>query len=185
MRHFIYTTVILLSLTHAALAQNPVPQPFYIGVAGSLLTDNYGGNASNQMNFSPSVHLGWQCSDSFAAELSRATTEDFETRNDLTYDGIDIETTMVTLKHYPVPHHQTRGFFGFGMGIMEVETHSNSRQKQDKDDLTEPCAQIVAGVEHHLDTPVSFTGEVAYITGMENLDNVDYFSWSLGLRYRF
>lgn len=188
MRHRILMFSILtfcgLSLAFTAGATE-VKKPFTVGAAIGYAVENFNVDPNQDNTFSGHVNVGYRWMDALATELQFDHMRKFDVENPFSKDSLDINTYILMVKYYPPFGDVTRAYLGMGIGLMDVTVNFKAGEVGTVENRTRACGRLGFGLERSLTENWILEGAAGYVGGHDGLDDIDYFTWHAGLKYRF
>ena len=165
---------------------------FYIGIGGSVALENFeedydvspatSETLDREESWGVNGKVGYYMSPSFAIELDYSYLFEFE------WDQEQIEVNVMTI----MP--QIKGCVGtgnaslfgiLGIGYMDVEVDEEVVSPLTSIDKSDVCIKLGVGVDYFVNKYLSIGFETDYVYGLGDLDEVEYWNFSLGVCYYF
>ena len=160
-------------------AQQADVKKFYVGAGGSYAIEDFdGGDFDN--SWGVNVKFGYNLHPLVDIEFDFDYLNEFEDRG---YD-LNIMTYMIALKGYfPISTEKVKLSVVVGGGIMYADL--DSEVSAYLPDETELCAKIGLGLDFFATPDISFGIEGNYTLGFNDLEEIRYFNFTLGVAYHF
>lgn len=178
----------------------------YIGIGGSYVIENFDVKPENILGttYDPdfddtrgvNVKIGNHFTEWFSLEFDYDYLFDFESEKTLNIIGLPVKTelnaqinTYMIVAKFSAGSMMVQPFLVAGGGMMNVEADAKASALEtsafDSDSETDPCAKAGLGLNFFLNDNVSIEMEGAHVWGFNDLDEIRYFSLTLGLGYHF
>ncbi|MCW7754218.1 porin family protein [Desulfobotulus sp. H1] len=191
MRNWILGSVVLalccFTLPFSAAASS-VDKPFTVGAAIGYAVENFNVDPDQDNTFAAHANIGYRWTDALATEFQFDHMRKFDVDNPFSKDSLDINTYILLMKYYPPFGDVTRAYLGVGVGLMDVTVNFKSGEIKTPgyvSNRTRACGKLAMGLERSLTDHWILEGAAGYVGGHDGLDDIDYFTWHLGLKYRF
>jgi opacity protein-like surface antigen len=188
MRHriLVLSMLILCGLSFSlAAGAAEIKKPFTVGAAVGYAVQNFNVDPNQDNTFAGHVNIGYRWMDSLATELQFDHMRKFDVDNPFSKDSLDINTYILMFKYYPPFGDVTRAYLGLGVGLMDVTVNYNPGEVRGIGSRTRACGKLGVGLERSLTENWILEGAAGYVGGHDGLDDIDYFTWHAGLKYRF
>ena len=184
-KYFFFPALLMVIFFSTSLyAQQADVKKFYVGAGGSYAIEDFGDGDFDDGDFDNSwgvnVKAGYNLHPLLDIEFDFNYLNKFEDRG---YD-LNIMTYMIALKGYfPISTEKVKLSVVVGGGMMyaaldpEVSVYSP--------DDTELCAKVGLGLDFFATPDISFGIEGNYTLGFNDLEEVRYFNFTLGVAYHF
>lgn len=164
----------------------------YIGIGGSVALENF----EEDYDVSPGTHetldreeswganakVGYYISPSFSIELDYSYLFEFEWDQ----DQIDVNITTIMPQIKGCVGTEDTSLFGvLGIGYMSVDVDEEIVSPLTSIDKSDVCIKLGVGVDYFVLKYLSIGIEGDYVYGLGDLDEVEYWNFSLGVCYYF
>ena len=207
-KYFFFTALLMVIFFSTALyAQQADVKKFYVGAGVSYAIEDFGdadfdGGDFDVSDFDNSwglnVKVGYNLHPLLDIEFDFDYLDKFEYSDEFELLGINIEgkadlnimTYMIALKGYfPISTEKVKLSVVVGGGIMYAEIDSKVRVNGSSIsysyDETELCGKIGLGLDFFATPDISFGIEGNYTLGFNDLEEIRYFNFTLGVAYHF
>ncbi|WP_179953168.1 porin family protein [Desulfobotulus mexicanus] len=184
---FTFTVICSLALVFSASAAS-VEKPFTIGAAIGYAVENFNIDPDQDNSFAAHVNIGYRWMDALATEFQFDHMRKFDVDNPFSRDSLDVNTYILMFKYYPPFGEVTRAYLGLGVGLMDVTVNYKGGEEKLPgyvSNRTRACGKLGMGLERSISEHWILEGAAGYVGGHDGLDEIDYFTWHLGLKYRF
>ena len=192
-RSFIAISLLIGCLAFFANPANAVEKKYYVGVAGSNQGINFDDNV---VDWDDST---WGVNAKFGYRLTPAVSFQFDVDWIPDVDGIlksdpslgaevEVQTAILSFKGYFPTSKPVKPFIIAGFGIMHYDVDLNDKTlplTEFKDDETDLCLKIGAGIDVFINQSFSIGLEGNYTAGRDKVEDVEYWNLSLGAAYHF
>ena len=197
-KYFFFTALLMVTFFSTSLyAQEADVKKFYVGAGGSYAFEDFdGGDFDN--SWGVNVKFGYNLHPLLDIEFDFDYLDKFEYSDEFEFSGMNIEgnadlnimTYMIALKGYfPISTEKVKLSVVVGGGIMYAEIDSkvsvNGSSISYSYDETELCGKIGLGLDFFATPDISFGIEGNYTLGFNDLEEIRYFNFTLGVAYHF
>ena len=197
-KYFFFTALLMVIFFSTSLyAQQADVKKFYVGAGGSYAIEDFdGGDFDNSWGVNAKV--GYHLHPLLDIEFDFDYLNEFEDRDEFELLGINFEgkadlnimTYMIALKGYfPISTEKVKLSVVVGGGIMYAEIDSTVRVNGSSIsysyDETELCGKVGLGLDFFATPDISFGIEGNYTLGFNDLEEIRYFNFTLGVAYHF
>ena len=197
-KYFFFTALLMVICFSTSLyAQQADVKKFYVGAGGSYAIEDFdGGDFDN--SWGVNVKAGYNLHPLLDIEFDFDYLNKFEDRDEFELLGINFEgkadlnimTYMIALKGYfPISTEKVKLSVVVGGGIMYADLDSKVRVNGSSIsysyDETELCGKVGLGLDFFATQDISFGIEGNYTLGFNDLEEVRYFNFTLGVAYHF
>lgn len=197
-KYFFFTALLMAMFFSTSLyAKQADVKKFYVGAGGSYAIEDFdGGDFDN--SWGVNVKFGYNLHPLVDIEFDFDYLNEFEDRDEFELLGIDFEgkadlnimTYMIALKGYfPISTEKVKLSVVVGGGIMYAEIDStvrvNGSSISDSYDEIELCGKVGLGLDFFATPDISFGIEGNYTLGFNDLEEIRYFNFTLGVAYHF
>lgn len=171
---------------------------FYIGGGGSYALEDFDTYSDFDNTWGINAKAGYRFHERLMVELNFDYLNKFESDDRFTLLGESVEsevevtvyTFMLALKGYqPVYYEKVMFFAVLGGGVMRADVDTEVRgptiSKSDSDDEIDGCGKIGFGFDFFPIQNFSAGIEGNYTFGFNDVDEVRYFNFTLGVAYHF
>lgn len=199
MKKYCFFTALMMVIffSTSLYAQQADVKKFYVGAGGSYAIEDFdGGDFDNSWGVNAKV--GYHLHPLVDIEFDFDYLNAFEDSEEFELLGMDIEgeadlnimTYMIALKGYfPVSTKKLKLSVVVGGGIMyadlDLKVRVNGSSNSDSYDETELCGKIGLGLDFFATQDISFGIEGNYTAGFNDLEDIRYFNFTLGVGYHF
>ncbi|TWI71196.1 opacity protein-like surface antigen [Desulfobotulus alkaliphilus] len=184
---FTLTAICSIALAFSASAAN-VDRPFTVGAAIGYAVENFNIDPDQDNSFAAQINIGYRWMDALATEFQFDHMRRFDVDNPFSRDSLDVNTYILMFKYYPPFGEVTRAYLGLGVGLMDVTVNYKGDEKKLPgyvSNRTRACGKLGMGLERSISEHWILEGAAGYVGGHDGLDEIDYFTWHVGLKYRF
>ena len=192
---------IFVGSAHAAVGIGP-----YFGIGGSYAIQNFNNDELDALRFygfdpefdntwGVNARLGYQFNPVIALEVAFEYLPGFNYSETTRWSNppvsidadLDVWTIVLAAKVYPFPGN-VRPYFTAGLGIMNASMDATVSAagyypESAKEYEANPCGKIGFGVDFFINPSLSFNVEGAYTAGFNDLDDIGYFTVSIGIGF--
>ena len=199
MKKYLFCISLVMTIFFASFvyAQQAEVKKFYVGAGGSYAIEDFdGGDFDNSWGVNAKV--GYHLHPLVDIEFDFDYLNEFEDSEEFEFLGMDIEgeadlnimTYMIALKGYfPISTEKLKMSVIVGGGIMyadlDLKVRVNGSSMSDSYDETELCGKIGLGLDFFATQDISFGIEGNYTAGFNDLEDIRYFNFTLGVAYHF
>jgi len=197
-KHFFFTALMMVTFFSTSLyAQQADVKKFYVGAGGSYAIEDFDvGDFDN--SWGVNVKFGYNLHPLLDIEFDFDYLDKFEYSDEFEFSGMNIEgnadlnimTCMIALKGYfPISTEKVKLSVVVGGGIMyadlDYKVSVNGSSISDSHDETELCGKVGLGLDFFATPDISFGIEGNYTLGFNDLEEIRYFNFTLGVAYHF
>ena len=196
-KFYFFTALMVIFFSTSLYAQQADVKKFYVGAGGSYAIEDFdGGDFDNSWGVNAKV--GYHLHPLVDIEFDFDYLNEFEDREKFEFLGMDIEgeadlnimTYMIALKGYfPISTEKLKLSVVVGGGIMyadlDFKVSVNGSSISDFYDETELCGKVGLGLDFFATQDISFGIEGNYTLGFNDLEDIRYFNFTLGVAYHF
>ena len=197
-KYFFFTALLMVTFFSTSLyAQEADVKKFYVGAGGSYAFEDFDvGDFDN--SWGVNVKFGYNLHPLLDIEFDFDYLDKFEYSDEFEFSGMNIEgnadlnimTYMIALKGYfPISTEKVKLSVVVGGGIMYAEIDSKVRVNGSSIsysyDETELCGKVGLGLDFFATPDISFGIEGNYTLGFNDLEEIRYFNFTLGVAYHF
>ena len=196
-KFYFFTALMVIFFSTSLYAQQADVKKFYVGAGGSYAIEDFdGGDFDNSWGVNAKV--GYHLHPLVDIEFDFDYLNEFEDREKFEFLGMDIEgeadlnimTYMIALKGYfPISTEKLKLSVVVGGGIMyadlDFKVSVNGSSISDSYDETELCGKVGLGLDFFATPDISFGIEGNYTLGFNDLEEIRYFNFTLGVAYHF
>ena len=197
-KYFFFTALLMVIFFSTSLyAQQADVKKFYVGAGGSYAIEDFDGGDFDNL-WGVNVKFGYNLHPLVDIEFDFDYLNEFEDRDEFELLGINFEgkadlnimTYIIALKGYfPISTEKVKLSVVVGGGIMYAEIDStvrvNGSSISDSVDETELCGKVGLGLDFFATQDISFGIEGNYTLGFNDLEEIRYFNFTLGVAYHF
>lgn len=200
-----FLPLVVLSFATRCYGRSPSYSGVYLGVGGSYALEEIDVRSATiaGQKYKPhfddtwgvNTKLGYHFNDWFALQLDLDFLSDFESEDKKSVSGTDTRfeldlkvTTVMGSFKLSKRFWDVEPFFVGGLGMMHVKSHAKARNgvfESESSSETDTCTKVGAGLDVHLRKHLTAGLEVSHVWGLEDLDDVEYSMFTLGLAYHF
>ena len=197
-KYFFFTALLMVIFFSTSLyAQQADVKKFYVGAGGSYAIEDFdGGDFDN--SWGVNLKVGYNLHPLLDIEFDFDYLDKFEYSDEFELLGINIEgkadlnimTYMIALKGYfPISTEKVKLSVVVGGGIMyadlDYKVRVNGSSISGSYDETELCGKVGLGLDFFATPDISFGIEGNYTLGFNDLEEIRYFNFTLGVAYHF
>ena len=197
-KYFFFTALLMVTFFSTSLyAQQADAKKFYVGAGGSYAIEDFDvGDFDN--SWGVNVKFGYNLHPLLDIEFDFDYLDKFKYSDEFEFSGMNIEgnadlnimTCMIALKGYfPISTEKVKLSVVVGGGIMyadlDYKVSVNGSSISDSHDETELCGKVGLGLDFFASPDISFGIEGNYTLGFNDLEEIRYFNFTLGVAYHF
>jgi opacity protein-like surface antigen len=202
--------VMVLCFSTSSYGTDAAGRTFYIGIGGSYALEDFdvdeveasleGIASDSDVDFDDTwglnAKVGYHVNNWLSLEFDFDYLSDFEADEGLNVLGIpvnldadlDVITYMAVFK-FTCALEPLKPFLVAGGGIMDADVDAKAsalgESASDSESETDICGKVGFGVDFFATESVSIGLEGSYVWGIDDLDEISYYNFTLGLGYHF
>ena len=156
---------------------------YYMGGSLGYNAEEFSASSDNKNAYGFNMIAGTLINEKFACELQLEKILDFDTKNEVSEDDVDVRSYTFNIKYYPSQKKSNlQGYVRLGFGWMKNEVGDNGTAKSDNKEEEGLCMKLGGGCDFKVSEIITFFLEATYTEGYNDINPIDYFSGAIGLK---
>lgn len=175
---------------------------FYVGMGGSVALENFSSNDEHETldcdeSWGMNLKFGYRLRDDrIALEIDYDNLFEFDSSKTINVSGVPTEYkyraeifTLMPAVKISIGSGRLKNYFSAGVGYMYYDSYFEKYSKnvffQNDRNKSDVCAKACLGLDYFIKEDWSLGVEANYVTGMGDLDDIQYLNFVLGVCYYF
>lgn len=156
---------------------------FYLGAGMAYHAEEFNADLDYDNTYGLNLAIGYDVSHKMSIEAQMDKIMEFDTKNPVSRDDVDLRGYSLNMKYYPVgKEKKVNGYLLAGFGWMKAELTDGNIKKDESSEEADFFGKFGVGSDFIVTDTISFYMEADYVQGFADLNPIDYYSAKIGFK---